>query len=176
MEIDEFFEKNVKQNMYQDIECMMCHGLNFPVATLLAAYTEIIGAVYLGRIGVHHDLWCNYNEMLVQMGYGQVITEFQNKFGNRGTPYEIIRCGLIHECMTKKDSNIYQKYDGCRIGIYIDNDVIKICNERYFEDFKKGVDKIIEDMNKNPDKKQMMNNQFINNNITMSSSQYPISV
>jgi len=174
MEIDEFFEKNVKQNMYQDIECMMCHGLNFSVATLLAAYTEIVGAVYQEQIGNTRNLECYYNSMLITMGYGSVITEFQNKYGNNLTPYIVIRCGLIHQYNTKKDANIHSEYDDCKIGIYFNEDLLTICNRKYFEDFKTAVDKIIKCMNEDMEKKNRMNDRFKRNNIDMSSGPYPI--
>jgi hypothetical protein len=165
-EVDVFFEENVKTNIYSDIECMIHHGLNFSIAALLAAYTEIIGAVYNENIGEEGRGRCNYETILNKMGYSNVITDFQSILHNN--PYKIIRCGLLHQYVIKYKAKVHSENDNCISGILIKNDIITICNRRYFEDFKKAINEIIDEMQTNPEKKMRMNEQFRENQINLS--------
>jgi hypothetical protein len=99
MEIEGFFEKYIMENMYNDIECMLRCGLNFPLVMVLAAYTEIVGSVYNENIGLPYKGGCNYHKMLELMGYTEIKDVFKSEYRtiikdeNERTPYKIIRCG-----------------------------------------------------------------------------------
>jgi len=167
--IDYFFQTLVKSYMYADIECMMEKGLNFSIAPLLASWTEIIGSVYKENIGSKGKSRENYNTFLKKMGYSEVIEEFNNKFGNE--PYDIIRCGLIHQYIIKKKANIHSNLDDCKKGIYLKEDEIVICNRKYFEDFKKAIDNVISEINGDSEKRGRINNRLGGINLAQTSGE-----
>lgn len=135
-EFNDFIEKMVKE-----IDTAISGEANYLAAIGLSAYTEYIGGIYRKKIqgGESKN---NYNEGLKLMDgdYSKLVSNYNTK---ENSMYSRIRCGLVHEYFIKKSAIIYRERkpsSGC--GIEVNNGVITLYLQQYFDDFKIALKKL----------------------------------
>jgi len=152
-EIKEYFYEFVFGFIFNDIENSIRAKANYIVALALLVYTEYIGGLITGDLGVQKKSKTNFNAALKYFewkGNKKYYSNFEVKIkGSDKTldVYEIFRCGMVHEYFSKGICIVHnnpQHPDCC-----VDNDVgigwvgnqLRFHNNAYFRDFKHAVNK-----------------------------------
>lgn len=137
-----FFKEFVFGFMYNDIrQAIDLAKANFLVALGLSVYTEIMGGLITGQL--RNPKWSrkNYEAFLPFLGAHYVDLHSQIDL------YKRVRCGLVHQYFVKGRAMIAVKFTrGDVPGIVYTGefDHISISIERYFQDFKAGVQRYYE--------------------------------
>jgi hypothetical protein len=157
----DFFTNYIHGYMFNDIEKSINVGANFAVAILLLTYTENIGSLISGHLGLKGHSYKDFNKMIEYFDFNG-DAEYYKKFeitykANIGSQIEILdiytafRCGFIHEYFPKlpcivQNNQPVDHYLDSEAGIhwFDDNGVktLRFHNNAYYRDLKKAVDKI----------------------------------
>ena len=135
--VEVYFREFVFGFMYHDIQQTIdLARANFLVALGLSAYTEVMGGLVTGQL--RNPKWSrkNYEAFLPFLGAHYVDLQSQIDL------YRRVRCGLVHQYFVKGRAMIAVKFareDAPGIVYTSEFDHISISIERYFQDFKVGV-------------------------------------
>lgn len=158
-EVEDFFERHIKNNLYPAVRCTLKKGTQFACAQLLCSYTEIMGGHISGNLGKRYYGTKNFNTFLEYMDPRYL--ELSKKINL----YDVIRNGLVHEAEPKKQFLIQlSKSNPKRIGIeYYDKPsiIINFHLREYFRDFKTGINKLCSQL-KQPYQNLEIYSNFIN--------------
>jgi hypothetical protein len=128
--------------MYHDIrQTIDLAKANFLVALGLSVYTEVMGGLVTGQL--KNSCWSrkNYEAFLPFLG------TYYEGLHKQIDLYKRVRCGLVHEYFVKGRAMIsveFMRKDVPGIVYTSEIDHISISIERYFQDFKAGVQKYYE--------------------------------
>jgi hypothetical protein len=96
------FDEYVFGFMRSDINAAMRGNANFLAALGLVSYTEVLGGLRTGKLGLIGKSQHNFNAFLCYMG--DEYMQFQKKDINI---YDVVRCGLVHNYFIKGDATIW---------------------------------------------------------------------
>lgn len=108
-EIDSYFNEYIDGFMFGDIRSCVAAKANFGVALMLLSYTEHLGALADGNLGVKGKSRESFNVGLSLMSWKQDANYYKNFRINLShnessklvEPYEVFRCGFSHEYFAK---------------------------------------------------------------------------
>ena len=110
-EVMDFFKKYLLGWMCTDIEKCIIAAANLGVAALLMTYTENIGSIIAGHLGLSGHSHADFNNFLEYFefhGDPKYYKEFRMKYRETKSSstreadiYEAFRCGLVHEYAPK---------------------------------------------------------------------------
>jgi hypothetical protein len=169
-QIIDYFKQFIYGSICHDIEqCIKC-GVNYVVALALLSYTEYLGGLISGNLGLKNKSECNFREALNYFPEEYRNTDSTLEFkwtdenGKTHTEkgiYGIFRCGLVHEYFIKDFATVYNDPSGNtenHIGVVkaerliewpkehnippYKNKVLEFYTNEYFRDFKSAVGKI----------------------------------
>jgi len=163
-EIKNYFKKYIFGFIFNDIENCMKAKANYTVALALLSYTEFLGGLINGTLGLQGRSGEQFNKALEFFEYKgdkDYYRNFKIKFKDvdfvekEGDIYTLFRCGLAHEYFIKGDSLVHNNPDGYRdsngkfycegcteddTGVQIIDDNgkkrLRFHNNAYFRDFK----------------------------------------
>jgi len=160
--------------IFHDIQTCIQGRANFIAALALLSYTEYLGGLISGNLGVRTESKNNFNKALKYFPEeylnvdSSLKIEYQDKNG-RVKPddgiYAIYRCGLAHEYFIKGIATIYNNPDGPtrdHIGIVVaqhqiewpeeygippvTNKVLEFYTNEYFRDYRSAVNKFFKSL------------------------------
>ena len=108
--VNTWFDQNLEGFMDNDVGAAIKGCGNYAAALLLVCYTEVLGAVSKGLLGISHNVETNFNAGLALLDAAAsadgVAANYYSTFpvSLDGTPsslYVVLRCGLVHEYFTK---------------------------------------------------------------------------
>jgi hypothetical protein len=167
-DIKKHFEEYIFGFIFNDIYGCMKARANYTVALALLSYTEYVGGLINGTLGLQGKSQEQFNKALEFFewnGDGKYYRGFKQKYKDfdfqikEGTIYTLFRCGLAHEYFIKGDSLVHNNPDGYRDskGVFycegcIDSDAgvqvidgrLRFHTNAYFRDFKNAVQKYYE--------------------------------
>lgn len=157
----DYFTNYIHGFMFNDIENSINAKANFAVATLLLSYTENIGSLISGHLGLKNHSYKDFNKMIEYFDFNGDTNYYKNfkieYRADKSSPieeldiYTAFRCGFIHEyfpklpCMVQNNQPVDYCLDSeAGIHWYDDSGVIRLRfhNNAYYRDLKKAVDKI----------------------------------
>ncbi|MDO9028614.1 MAG: hypothetical protein Q7U68_07140 [Candidatus Roizmanbacteria bacterium] len=157
-EIIDFFQTYIFGFIFKDIKNCINARANYVVALSLLSYTEYIGGLISGNLGLRDKSKENFYAAIEYFSneYKELdkkieveFTDDKGKINDKGI-YAIFRCGLVHEyfirgAKTTVNNNPYSSHTN-HIGIEVHDTptgklLIFYTNE-YFHDFQTAVDKI----------------------------------
>ncbi len=168
----DYFHTYIQGAIYPEIERCIQVGADNVVALALLSYTEYLGGLISGTLGLNGKSRLNFKKALEYFPteYNDIDSslnmEYTDENGKRQTKkkgiYDVFRCGLAHEYFIKGFPIIYNNPDGHtneHIGILRKEHIIEFPVEtglrpypsrylefhanEYFRDFKAAVGKII---------------------------------
>jgi len=159
-EIIYFFQEYIFGFIYNDIQNCIKAGANYVVALALLSYTEFLGGLITGNLGLDRKSSENFNQALKYFPReycdlnSRIKVEFTDTSNRKDTKediYSIFRCGLAHEYFIKgrKFSCVWNNPNGFtakHIGIKKEKGGLIFYNNEYFRDFKKAVMKFYEEL------------------------------
>ena len=95
------FDEYVFGFMRSDIDAAMRRNANFLSALGLVSYTEVLGGLRTGELGVRRKSRHNFEAFLPYMGYE--YAQFKKK---NIDIYDVVRCGLVHNYFIKGNDPI----------------------------------------------------------------------
>ncbi|MBI4257908.1 MAG: hypothetical protein HY619_03040 [Thaumarchaeota archaeon] len=159
-EIEAFFQKYIFGFIFSDIQkCIVDAKANYVVALSLLSYTDFMGGLITGKLGLEGNSKTNFNAMLEtfewkgdQNYYKDFKVSYVEKPGAKSKTlgiYEIFRCGLVHEYFVKGDCCVHNEPSYLPeddkgidwVPVYRVEHLRFHCNA-YFRDFKKAADKL----------------------------------
>ncbi len=154
-EIKEYFDEFVFGFIFRDIENSIKAKANYVVALALLTYTEYLGGLITGDLGLQNKSKTNFDTALKYFEwkgdkkyYSKFKVELEDsKSTKKMGVYEIFRCGLIHEYFSKGTCVVHnnsQHPDHCvgeDAGVGWINNRLRFHNNAYFRDFKHAVNK-----------------------------------
>lgn len=164
--IIDYFHEFIFGFIYHDIDQCIRAQANYVVALALLSYTEYLGALVSGHIGLGNKGRQSFRKALSYFPeeYKQVndsiVIQYVDKDGKpvlekkgkkKGKPkqekeiYGLFRCGLVHEYFIKGESIIYNDPYGptkSHIGIIKTGGKLEFHTNEYFRDFRLAIDKI----------------------------------
>lgn len=137
--VEYYFKEFVFGFMYRDIrQTIDLAKANFLVALGLSVYTEVMGGLVTGQLRDPRWSKKNYEAFLPFLGTHYVDLH------NQIDLYKRVRCGLVHQYFVKGRAMIAVKsaFSNAPGIVYTSEfDHITIYVERYFQDFKAGVER-----------------------------------
>lgn len=167
-EIEKYFKEYIFGFIFNDIQNCIKAKANYTVALALLSYTEYVGGLINGTLGLQGKSEKQFNKALEYFEwngdkkYYKNFTQQYKDIGSQikaGNIYTLFRCGLAHEYFIKGDSFVHNNSDGYRDdkGIFycegcIDSDAgvqviggrLRFHTNAYFRDFKNAVQKYYE--------------------------------
>lgn len=156
-----FLQDYVYGFMYNDINNCIQVGANFGVATLLLSYTENMGSLINGHLGLKNKSHEDFDKMLEYFdfqGDQNYYKDFRIKYKEDSSKqaeeldiYTAFRCGFIHEyfpklpCIVHNNPQIdYVLESEAGIHWYDDGQEkrLRFHTNAYYRDFKNAIDKI----------------------------------
>ena len=138
--IDDFFKFIVNDWMVYDIS--VCerkdNHANIATVVLLCCYTEFLGSLITGkgRGNERNNLYAFCESYL-----GRINPKYDNF---KCKLYEDFRCGLVHQYFPKKGTGIVKDDDSRHF--VLDQDILYVNITKYYEDFKKAILTLREDV------------------------------
>ena len=165
LEIIDYFQEFIFGFIYHDVENCIKAGANYVVALALLSYTEFVGGLVSGNLGLKNKSRDNFNEGLKYFPPeyraidSSLKVEYVDEQGIKRTEegiYNLFRCGMIHEYFVKgvmttvinnPDGRIMPGSIGVEIfpGTPSSADTQKLLlfrTNEYFRDFKSVIDGI----------------------------------
>ncbi len=146
--VDKWYSEIVKGMMDHDLSVAIENKANFLAALGLMVYTEAIGGVVTGYLGVDGRSRQNFEAALPWLGPSYVQTDAllkrQSKTGRDGL-YKLVRCGLVHEYFIKGAATIWRHTEEPRppCAILIEqNGRIHLIADMYREDLMAAATRI----------------------------------
>jgi hypothetical protein len=108
--VDQFFREYVDGFMWHDIEATIKARANYVAALALLNYTEVLGGLSNGKLGLRNVAGDCFREGLALMAWTcdrNYYKDFRVLLADAGAapreadPWEIFRCGLAHEYFAK---------------------------------------------------------------------------
>ena len=145
--------------MCQDIEQCIKARANYSVALLLMTYTEILGGLLTGNLGLVGHSKSNFNKGISQLAWVDDLGYYKNFRAvvkekgewKKYDIYKLVRCGLVHEYFVKGGGIVHNNSDAvdhCNAedaGIGWINHrgkrVLRFHNNAYYRDFREGITK-----------------------------------
>ena len=185
--IKKYFEEYIYGFICNDIRNCIKVKANYTVALALLSYTDYLGGLINGTLGLQGKSKEQFNKALEYFewkGNQNYYKSFKIKFKDIDFTnkedcdiYSLFRCGLAHEYFVKGDSLVHNNPDGYKDekGKYycdgcIDKDAgvqiitneegdkrLRFHNNAYFRDFKKACDKYYEELVAREDKNLLKN-------------------
>ena len=168
-QIKEYFRDYIYGFIFNDIRNCIKAKANYTVALALLSYTDYLGGLINGTLGLQNKSKDQFNKALEYFewkGDQNYYKNFKIRFkdidftSKEGDIYSLFRCGLAHEYFIKGDSLVHNnpdgytdekgKYycDGCideDAGVQIINEGnkkrLRLHNNAYFRDFEKAWEK-----------------------------------
>lgn len=142
----------VKGFIFSDIENCIKAKANFAVANILMTYTEYVGALISGNLGLNGHSEESFNLFLSYMKwncdqqyYQDFVVEYLDDAGNKNSMniYVAFRCGLVHEYFPKFPSMIHNNPDVNYVvsedkGIGWHENKLRFHTNAYYRDFKEA--------------------------------------
>lgn len=129
----------IRKYMFDDIKTALLGNANYLVALGLSTYTENLGGLYCGDL--QHSLGTHYISFIKKYfpkDYENV--DNQLSASGKGTMYEVVRCGLVHEYFMKAEANVtIGTTSKASCGIVYDpskRPALIFVVDEYFKDFK----------------------------------------
>lgn len=96
------FDEYVFGFMRADIDAAIRGNANYLAALGLAGYTEVLGGLWTGELGIRNRSAANFKAFIPYLG-----KDYED-LQNRGIDiYDTVRCGLVHNYFIKGDSTIW---------------------------------------------------------------------
>ncbi len=179
-QIEKHFNEYIFGFIFNDIENCINAKANYTVALALLSYTEFIGGLINGTLGLRGESEKQFNKALEFFEWNgdfNYYKNFKQKYRDvdfqikDGNIYTLFRCGLAHEYFIKGDSLVHNNPDeyldcpdGCvdsDAGIGIVDKRLRFHTNAYFRDFKNAVQKYYGELTKG-------NNQILIDNYSNS--------
>lgn len=183
-EIKKYFNEYIFGYIFNDIENCIKAEANYTVALALLSYTDFLGGLINGTLGLQRESKNQFNKALEYFewnGDKDYYKNFKIQFKDidfiqkEGDIYTLFRCGLAHEYFIKGDSLVWNEPKGYKDknGEYnVDADVgvqvissngqnrLRLHNNAYFRDFKNAWKKYFNELTqvKNADLLNRFNN------------------
>jgi hypothetical protein len=155
-EIVDYFHEFIFGFIYHDIERCIEAKANYVVALALLSYTEYIGGLISGNLGLKDRgiPTSNFNTALEYFPkkYKDINltlqVEYTDENGNTQSEkgiYSLFRCGMVHEYFVKGESIVYNEPYGhtkSHIGIIKNGEKLEFHTNEYFRDFRLAIYKI----------------------------------
>ena len=155
-QIIDFFNEYIFGFIFHDLEYCIQARANYVVALALLSYTEYIGGLITGKLGMRDQSASNFRKALEYFewnGDANYYKDFKVKYTDEqgqeseADIYTIFRCGLVHEYFVKGDSFVHNNPSGYvveddkGIGWINENgqDRLRFHCNAYFRDLKKAV-------------------------------------
>lgn len=98
------FDEYVFGFMRSDIDAAIRGNANYLAALGLASYTEVLGGLRTGKLGIRNRAAANFKAFIPYLG------KHYEDLQSRGIDiYDIVRCGLVHNYFIKGDSTIWMR-------------------------------------------------------------------
>jgi len=158
----DYFQEYIFGFMYSDLENCIRAKANFAVAALLMSYTENIGGLITGNLGLIGTSKADFSTVLEYFTFVDdtrhykdfkiTLKEADQSKERNFTIYEAFRCGLIHEYFPKLPCIIHNNADD--VAHYVESDAgigwiihkgqktLRFHTNAYYRDFKNAVDKV----------------------------------
>ncbi len=172
LEIIDYFQEFIFGFIYNDINKCIKATANYIVTLALLSYTEYLGALIGGHIGLPKKGGLSFTKALsyfpeqcrdINSSLGIEYKDEKGKVKTANGIYKIFRCGVVHEYfikgpLTKIINNPGGYVDNNRIGIEIEvlpngDPLYQISSKRlifrtneYFRDFKAATDRIYKEL------------------------------
>jgi len=157
-QIIDFFQDFIYGFIYHDIDSCIKVGANYIVALSLLSYTEFIGGLITGNLGLEGNSKKNFNETLkyfpkayekaadIKLQY-TIGTKIEQEKGL----YEIFRCGLAHEYFIKGKNitivwNNPNGFTARHIGFKKRYGKLIFYNNEYYRDFKNAIQEFYKEL------------------------------
>ncbi|MHA1856352.1 MAG: hypothetical protein ACTSYY_09910 [Promethearchaeota archaeon] len=156
-EIIDYFQEYIFGFIFRDIENCIKSGANYTVALALLSYTEFLGGLIKGTLGLPNPGMSQerFNaalEFFDWEGDEDYYKNFKIRFRDidfqekQGNIYQIFRNGLAHEYFIKGDSYVHNNPDGSvdpndkgvEVGVFHGKKRLRFHCNAYFRDFKKA--------------------------------------
>ena len=108
------FDEYIFGFMRSDINAATRGKANYLAALGLVTYTEVLGGLLTGNLGLRGTSKDNFKAFIPYLGQDYVLTERKLDI------YEFVRCGLVHNYFIKGDSSIWMNAQGP--GVFGDPD------------------------------------------------------
>jgi hypothetical protein len=158
-DIKSYFSEIFFNLMYQELERCIKNDIRYVAALALLSYTEYIGGLISGNLGLKDKSKDNFYEALMYFPQeyrtidANLKIEYVDEKGAKCTDegiYSLVRCGVVHEYFLKGvATGVINHQDGQtqpdHIGIVVTTGPEKFLifrTNEYFRDFKSAVDKI----------------------------------
>lgn len=119
-EIRLFFAEYIRGFMFSDVRAVIAAKANFGAALMLLSYTEVLGGLSTGDLGLDGKSRANFEAGLRSMvwngdaayysGFSVWLEESGTK--KEASAYKIFRCGVVHEYFAKGLVLIHNNPDG----------------------------------------------------------------
>jgi hypothetical protein len=180
-EIKAYFKEYIFGFIFNDIQTCIKAKANYTVALALLSYTEFIGGLVNGTLGLQGKSQEQFNKALDYFEWKRdknYYKNFTHKYKDvdfqikNGNIYTLFRCGLAHEYFIKGDSLVHNNSDGyidekgvyycdgcidSDAGVQVINKKLRFHNNAYFRDFKKAVIKYYEKLTEDKDQELLSN-------------------
>ena len=105
------FDEYIFGFMRSDIDAAIKGDANYLAALGLVTYTEFLGGLWTGGLGLLGTSKDNFNAFIPYLG------EPYQRIHQRVNIYDLVRCGLVHNYFIKGESTIWNKAEGDAPGI-----------------------------------------------------------
>ena len=153
--MNQWFDQNLIRFVENDLKGAISGCANFGAALMLVCYTEVLGGVKTGTLGLPGNVAANFNAGLLRLDEAAVAdgcgANYYSAFrirlnGNPTTLYDVLRCGLVHEFFGKgmvHMANLPSDPTGVSVpgatGVYWDGVALIFNVNAYFKHFKSAV-------------------------------------
>ena len=169
-QIIDYFKQFIFGFIYSDIERCIEARANYIVALALLSYTEYIGALISGNLGLKNKGKKSFKKALEYFPkeYRDIDSSLEVEYTDeKGDPkkdsgiYSLFRCGMVHEFFIKGFATVYNDPLGCtkdHIGVIkaehliewpeelsiapYKNKVLEFYTNEYFRDFRSATEQI----------------------------------
>ena len=156
-DIKKHFREYIFGFIFNDIHGCIKAGANYTVALALLSYTEYVGGLINGTLGLQGKSQEQFNKALEFFewnGDGKYYKDFKQKYRDidfqikEGTIYALFRCGLAHEYFIKGDSLVHNNPNGYFVdgdaGVQVIDGRLRFHTNAYVRDFNNAVQKYYE--------------------------------
>ena len=139
------FDEYIFGFMRADIDAAVRGNANYLAALGLVTYTEVLGGLRTGNLGIRGKSAANFNAFLPYLGNDYVKLKHERNIDI----YDLVRCGLVHNYFIKGDSTIWMRASGSCCGIIASDTaptyfIVNIYRDDFFAGVTKFRDEISE--------------------------------
>ena len=156
-QIIHFFDEYIFGFIFNDIDRCIHARANYVVALSLLSYTEYIGGLITGKLGIRNESSNNFNAAMEYFecnGDRKYYKDFKMHYTDENNKtsdadiYKIFRCGLVHEYFVKGDSFVHNETSylpsedkGVSWELVDGKERLRFHCNAYFRDFRNAVKK-----------------------------------